>query len=116
MAKTLTTAAKETAKAGTQGMTKIAVEALGAAAVAAAGVVLTRTAQALASGASNVEKAKPAAETAVLRAVAPSRGKAKAATTKKAAKSARKKSARKAARKKTSRKAKTASRRKKARR
>jgi len=95
MAKTLQATAKTKAKAGTQGVAKVAVEALGAAAVAAAGVVLTRTAEALGSGAKKAQQAKPEAEAAVLRAVAPSRSK-KAASTKKAARKAvRKKSARK---------------------
>jgi hypothetical protein len=101
MAKQLKTKAKDTAKAGAQGAKTVMAEALGAAAVAAAGVVITRTAQALSSGAKQAERAKPAAEAAAYRAVAPSPARGRKRNAKKKAQSRRKATARavKAARK-----------------
>ena len=69
MAKTVKTKVKEVAKSGAQGVSSVAGEALGAAAVTAAGVVIERVAQALGSGAKKVDKAKPAVERAAKKAV-----------------------------------------------
>jgi hypothetical protein len=101
MTKQLKTKAKNTAKAGAQGAKTVMAEALGAAAVAAAGVVITRTAEALASGVKQAERAKPAAEAAAYRAVAPPPGRGRKMKAKKKAQSSRKATARavKAARK-----------------
>lgn len=100
----------EAAKSGAEGMKTVAGEALGAAAVAAAGVVLDHVSKALSQGAQQVETSKPAAEQAVSDAAVsfvsgpPARKTAKKARKKAAKKQAAaaapaKKSAKKAARK-----------------
>ena len=88
--KSVKTKVKEVAKSGAQGVSSVAGEALGAAAVTAAGVVVERMAQALGSDAKKVEEAKPS----IVRAAKkfPARRKRKA------------KKSRKAPRKKTSKK------------
>lgn len=55
----------EAAKSGAEGMKTVAGEALGAAAVAAAGVVLDHMSKALSQGAQQIETSKPATEQAV---------------------------------------------------
>ena len=90
--KSVKTKVKEVAKSGAQGVSSVAGEALGAAAVTAAGVVVERVAQALGSGAKKVEEAKPSMERDAKKAVSPARRKRKA------------KKSRKAPRKKTSKK------------
>ena len=100
MAKRTTTRAKNTIKAGAESVKSVAGEAIGAAMVTGAAVVLERVAQALSSGAKNVEQSKPAALTAVRKVAAPKRGR-KAKSKKKAAgqrKPARKKKRAKAKR------------------
>ena len=118
MATNLKSAAKDAAKAGTEGAKKVAAEALAAGAVAAAGVVIARTAQALGTGAKQVEQAKPAAETLIQRAVSPSRGRRAAAWSggRAGAAKARAAKAKKPARKRAAPKRAKAARRKKARR
>ncbi|MDB5601316.1 MAG: hypothetical protein JWN71_3360 [Xanthobacteraceae bacterium] len=104
----------EAAKAGAEGMKTVAGEALGAAAVAAAGVMLDHVSKALSQGADKVETSRPAAERAVSDAAVsfagagPARKKAKKA--KKAAKKAAakaspaKKTAKKSTKKKSAKK------------
>lgn len=94
----------EAAKSGAEGMKTVAGEALGAAAVAAAGVVLDHVSKALSAGAQEVEANKPAMTQAASNAVnfagpAPARKKAKKKSAKKAAAPAKK-----AAKKKTAKK------------
>lgn len=102
----------EAAKSGAEGMKTVAGEALGAAAVAAAGVVLDHVSKALSQGSQQVETSKPAAERAVSDAAVsfvsgpPARKKARKKAAKKQAakampakKGAKKKSAKKAAKK-----------------
>ena len=60
MAKTAKTKAKAVAKKGAGAVQSVVAEALGAAAVTAAGVVLTRVAEGMAAGAKKVEKTTPA--------------------------------------------------------
>ena len=84
VAKTLKTKVKQVAKTGAQGVSSVAGEALGAAAVTAAGVVLERVAQALGSGAKKVEKGKPAVQRAAKKAVSPAGRKRKAKKSRKA--------------------------------
>jgi hypothetical protein len=84
----------EAAKSSAEGMKTVAGEALGAAAVAAAGVVLDHVSKALNQGAQQVETSKPATEQAVSDAAVSFVG---AAPARKTAKKAKKKSAKKQA-------------------
>jgi hypothetical protein len=94
----------EAAKSGAEGMKTVAGEALGAAAVAAAGVVLDHVSKALGQGAQDVEANKPAMTQAAAEAVnfagaAPARKSAKKKSAKKAAAAPAKKSAKKSTKK-----------------
>jgi hypothetical protein len=74
VAKNTKTAAKEITKEGVESVRSVAADALGAAASAAAGVVLTRVAEGLGAGSKKLEKTTPgvqqAADSAVKRGVA----------------------------------------------
>ena len=74
MAKNTKIVAKEIAKEGVESVRTVATDALGAAASAAAGVVLTRVAEGLGAGSKKLEKTTPgvqqAADSAVKRGVA----------------------------------------------
>jgi hypothetical protein len=74
VAKKVRTVTKEIAKEGAESVRSVAADALGAAASAAAGVVLTSVAEGLGAGSKKIEKTTPgmqhAADTAVKRRVA----------------------------------------------
>jgi hypothetical protein len=69
MAKDLKKATTQAAKRGAVGVKNVAAEALAVGAVAAAGVVVSRAAEAFNSGAKKVEQSNPTVQTAVQRGV-----------------------------------------------
>ena len=73
MAKEIRSKTKEVIKAGAQEVKTVAADALGAAGVAATGVVLDRVAEGMNTGAEKVEGAKPKLQKAIQTAVAPRR-------------------------------------------
>ena len=73
MAKKIQSKTSEVIKAGAQEVKLVAADALGAAGVAAAGVVLDRVAEGMNTGAEKVEGSKPKLQKAIQTAVAPRR-------------------------------------------
>jgi len=73
VAKEIRSKTKEVIKAGAQEIKSIAADALGAAGVAATGVVLDRVAEGMNTGAEEVEGAKPKLQKAIQTAVTPRR-------------------------------------------
>jgi hypothetical protein len=79
MAKDLKKATTQAAKRGAEGVKNVAAEALAVGAVAAAGVVVSRAAEALGSGAKSVDQSNPTVQTAVHKALPGERKTAKPA-------------------------------------